>query len=102
MIALSSGFKASARSIAASTRSAGEASPLRTRSACAVASSLARSSVPIPLPFRNWRSLVEQVLQPDDESLGQVADPAYREEDSGHEAGPVGRIVSDRERLAGA
>ena len=38
MIALSSGLTRSARSIAASTSSAGDASPLRTSSACAVAS----------------------------------------------------------------
>src|SRR5688500_2031478 len=43
MIALISGLTASARSIAASTSSAGLASPERTSSACAVASRMERS-----------------------------------------------------------
>jgi hypothetical protein len=48
MIAFSSPFIASTRSIAASTNSAGVASPERTSSACAVASMVASSSL-IPL-----------------------------------------------------
>ena len=79
MTAFSSGLSASVRAIAASTSSAGLASPERTSSACAVASSDASSSV------TGNRLSSEELLEPDREAVRQPPHPAHRQQHARHE-----------------